>query len=68
MSGGCAGNDEVVINFEYDHNNLLLTGKTVTALNTKGASETLRTCYQYDIYGNLIGETKPKANLTSCQQ
>ncbi len=59
---GCAGGDEVVTRFEYLHDNLLLTGMTVT--DPQGAS--LRTCYQYDIYGNRIGETQPKANLASC--
>lgn len=60
--GVCSGNDEVITRYEYEHDNLLLTGMTVTAPNGK----TLRTCYQYDIYGNRIGETQPKANLTSC--
>ena len=60
---GCAGNDEVVTTFEYNHDNLLMTGMTVTDPAT---GETLRTCYQYDIYGNQIGVTKPKANLATC--
>lgn len=62
-NGSCAANDEVVTRYEYQHNNLLLTGMTVTA-----DRKTLRTCYQYDIYGNRIGETQPKANLSSCDQ
>jgi YD repeat-containing protein len=62
-SGGvCASNDEVITRYEYEHDNLLLTGVTVTDPQGK----TLRTCYQYDIYGNRIGETQPNANLTSC--
>jgi YD repeat-containing protein len=62
LNGVCAGNDEVVTRYEYQHDNLFLTGMTVTDPQGK----TLRTCYQYDIYGNRIGETQPKANLTSC--
>jgi hypothetical protein len=61
--GVCLGNDEVIARFEYNHNNLLMTGMTVTDQKT---TVTLRTCYQYDIYGNQIGKTEPRANLTSC--
>lgn len=62
-SGGvCEGNDEVVTRYEYEHDNLFLTGMTVTEPQGK----TLRTCYQYDVYGNRIGVTQPNANLTSC--
>jgi RHS repeat-associated protein len=60
-SGNCAGNDEVVTRYEYNHNNLLLTGMVVTS-----PSGTRRTCYSYDIYGNQIGVTTPNANLASC--
>jgi hypothetical protein len=56
----CLGNDEVVTRFEYN-DNLLLKGMTVTA-----GGATLRTCFQYDIYGNQIGKTQPNANLSSC--
>lgn len=59
----CAGGDEVVTRYEYNHNNLLLTGVTVTDQKT---GVTLRTCYQYDISGNRIGEISPNANLSSC--
>jgi YD repeat-containing protein len=59
----CSGNDEVVTRLEYDHDNLLLTGMTVA----DPAGNVRRTCYQYDIYGNQIGVTQPKANLSSCQ-
>ena len=62
--GGAA--DEVVTSYEYNNDNLLLSGMTVRAFNYGGVSETKRTCYQYDIYGNRIGETQPNANLTSC--
>jgi YD repeat-containing protein len=59
----CAvANDEVVTSYEYNHNNLLLTGVTVTA----PGSGTRRTCYRYDVYGNQIGVTTPNANLGSC--
>lgn len=59
----CSGNDEVVTRYEYDNDNLLMTGMTVTD-PVSGA--TLRTCFQYDIYGNQIGKTQPKAGLTQC--
>ncbi len=62
FNGVCAGNDEVITRYEYQHDNLHLTGMTVT----DNTGKTLRTCYQYDIYGNRIGETQPNANLTSC--
>ena len=61
-SATCALNDEVITQYEYNHNNLLMTGMTVTAPN----EGTLRTCFRYDIYGNQIGRTEPKANLSSC--
>lgn len=61
-NGVCAGGDEVVTQFEYNHDNLLMTGMTVT----EPGGATLRTCFQYDIYGNQIGKTLPKANLASC--
>jgi hypothetical protein len=60
-SGGCQGGDEVVKRFEYNHDNLLMTGMTVTADGT-----TLRTCFQYDRFGNQIGTTTPNAHRTSC--
>jgi len=46
---------------------LLLKGITVTSPATPTTpSKTLRTCYQYDIYGNQIGKTEPNANLSAC--
>jgi len=59
----CSGSDEVVTRYEYDNDNLLMTGTTVTD-PVSGA--TLRTCFQYDIYGNQIGKTQPKTGLTQC--
>ncbi len=61
--GTCAANDEVVTRYEYEHDNLLMTGMTVT---DQATGITLRTCYRYDIYGNQIGATLPNAGLTSC--
>jgi hypothetical protein len=61
VGSSCAGNDEVVTQYVYEPSNLQLIGVAVTA-----AGKTLRTCYRYDIYGNQIGETKPKANLSAC--
>lgn len=63
-SGNCALNDKVTTRYEYVSDNLFMTGMTVTS--QKDSNKTLRTCYQYDIYGNRIGETQPKANLASC--
>jgi YD repeat-containing protein len=61
-NSACAGAaDEVITRFEYNSDNLLLTGMTVAADN-----KTLRTCYRYDIYGRQIGKTQPKADLASC--
>lgn len=60
-NGACGSNDETIVAFEYEHDNLLMTARTVTA-----DGQTLRICYAYDHYGNRIGETEPNANLTSC--
>ncbi len=62
-SNGCAGGDEVITRYEYNHDNLFMTGMTVYSQKD---NKTLRTCYEYDDYGNRIGETQPKANLSSC--
>jgi hypothetical protein len=68
-NGVCTGvNDEVVTRYEYNSDNLFLTGVTVTAVDGNNTVITKRTCYQYDQYGNKIGETEPKANLTQCVQ
>jgi hypothetical protein len=68
LGNGCAGGaaDELITSYEYNHDNLLMTGMTVTAANDQGAVITKRTCYQYDIYGNKIGEIQPQAQLSSC--
>jgi hypothetical protein len=64
VNGACSWADEVVTRYEYHHDNLLLTGITITDPAT-GAVR--RTCYQYDRYGNQIGVTQPKAGLASCE-
>lgn len=55
----------MVTTYEYGPNsgpnNLLVRGKAVTADGV-----TLRTCYGHDKQGNVIWETAPKANLSSC--
>lgn len=61
VSGACQGGDEIVTRYEYNNDNLLMTGMTVTANGM-----TLRTCFQYDAYGNQIGKTEPNANLSAC--
>lgn len=63
--------DEVVTEYDYGPqdgrpNNLLLRGVKVTGLGDSGVRETRVTCYEYDIYGNRIGETLPKAGKTQC--
>lgn len=66
-TGACAAgaSDLVVVSYDYGPssgpNNLLLRGKVVAA---DGVS--LRTCYGYDKVGNLISETLPRADRTSC--
>jgi YD repeat-containing protein len=65
-NGTCAvAGDEVITAYDYGPSgvasNLFLRGKSVTADGV-----TLRTCYGYDIYGNRISETSPKAGLASC--
>lgn len=68
VSGACAGGaaDEVVTSYDYGPNsgpnNLLLRGLVVTA-----DGKSLRTCYGYDMQGNKISETTPRAGLTQCQ-
>ncbi len=57
----CTGNDLSLTSYEYEPSNLALVGVAITA-----AGKTLRTCYSYDIYGNKIGETKPKSGLATC--
>ena len=63
---GCSvAGDEVVTTFDYGPttgaNNLFPRGFAVTANGV-----TQRTCYANDSYGNQVGETFPKAGLTSC--
>jgi len=57
----CSGGDEVKVTYQYSAGNLFTIGKLVQA-----DGKSLRTCYRYDNYGNQIGETSPKANLTTC--
>lgn len=77
-STGCTGGDldRVMTSYYYgpqnagQPNNLLLRGKSVTAEGASSALETRVWCYEYDKYGNLIGETAPKgnsSNLQSCE-
>lgn len=67
----CAGtNDEVVTEYDYGPltglNNLSLRGVSVTAVNEQGQMQTLRTCYQYNYFGERIAETQANAGATSC--
>ena len=57
----CTGNDEVEITYAYDSANLFLIEQSVIS-----GSTTRRTCYRYDIYGNKIGVTQPRANPSTC--
>jgi YD repeat-containing protein len=73
-SANCNANtpasDKVVTEYDYGPdnglNNLLLRGIAVTAVNSQGQMETLRTCYTYNYFGERISETQPKADLASC--
>ena len=64
---GCAlgSSDEIITTYEYGPasgpNNLWLRGMIVDSAGLK-----LQTCYAYDIYGNKISETSPRANLSAC--
>ncbi|WP_323141129.1 RHS repeat domain-containing protein [Massilia phyllosphaerae] len=63
---GCqAPDDEVITQYDYGPisgpNNLLLRGKVTTA---GGISR--RSCYAYDVLGNMISETTPNAGLARC--
>lgn len=64
---GCSlgSSDEVKITYEYDDaigvTNLYMKAKVIKADNV-----TRRTCYEYDIYGNQIGETKPLGTASVC--
>jgi YD repeat-containing protein len=68
VNNACSGGstDEVVTNYYYGPqntgpNNLLVRGVSVAA-----GGQTRMTCYGYDIYGNKISETSPRAGLSSC--
>lgn len=60
-NGACELNDEVVIQYEYDHPNLLMTRKTVVS-----GGKSIHWCFSYDIYGNKIGEIDAGADISSC--
>jgi YD repeat-containing protein len=65
-SASCTGgSDETIYSFEYGAvgavNRLLPRGKVVTS-----GGVSLRTCYAYDVLGNKISETTPRAGLSSC--
>jgi YD repeat-containing protein len=67
----CSGtSDEVLTTFDYGPttglNNLNLRGFAVTAANSAGQIETLRTCYQYNYFGEKIAETKPLGTGSMC--
>jgi YD repeat-containing protein len=57
--------DQVVKTYQYGPNsgpnNLFVRGVSEAA---DGATHTI--CYGYDIYGNVVSETKPLAGLTTC--
>jgi len=65
----CAANDQIITRYEYESDNLYMTGMTVEAYDgTVQQRITKRSCYEYDKYGNKIGETQPKSNQSSCSQ
>ena len=63
-------NDEVVTDYDYGPdsgpNYLLLRGIAVTATNSSGVLETLRTCFTYDARGNKLSETQPLGTGSTC--
>ncbi len=71
VGNACAGGsaDEIVISYDYGPNsgpnNLLLRNKSVTAQDADGVIRSYRTCYGYDLNGNRISETSPRAGLCS---
>lgn len=72
---GCSGGDVDMIKTEYYYgpqsaaysNNLHLRGKSITAEGNNGTPETRVWCYEYDKFGNMIGETQPKGNSTDLE-
>ncbi len=67
----CAGtSDEVLTTYDYGPttglNNLNLRGISVTAVDGAGQLQTLRTCYQYNYFGEKISETPPMGTGSSC--
>lgn len=63
----CAGGDKVTTTYHYGTgspgNNLFLIGQTISA---QGESESFTTCYKYNKYGHMIGETLPESGVTDC--
>ena len=55
--------DVITKEYEYETENMNLIGISITA-----NSKTLTTCYEFDKFGNKIGEVKPKGNIgaSSC--
>jgi YD repeat-containing protein len=67
----CSGTiDEVRTDYDYGPttglNNLRLRGVAVTAANSAGQLETLRTCYTYNYFGEKVSETKPLGTGSVC--
>lgn len=67
-AGTCSAGASDLVRTTYEYgptsgaiNNLWLRGKVVDA-----GGLNLRTCYSYDLYGNKISETTPRAALGSC--
>jgi hypothetical protein len=76
---GCVGGESDMVKTIYSYgtqstaqpNNLLLTRKKVTAAQSfNNVSQITSKCtwFEYDKYGNKIGETEPNANLPQCAQ
>ncbi len=65
VGDSCALGDEIVTTYDYgpDYgpNNLLLRGVVVTA-----GGQSRRTCYAYNVLGDRISETRPRAGLATC--
>ena len=61
----CYGNDKITIDYHYgsgsDVNNLFLLG---TTFSSQHEATTYTTCFEYDKYGNRIGESQPKSGIS----
>lgn len=53
----CPVAEQIITTYEYEPNNLHLVGEVISA-----DGKSLRTCYEYDVYGNQVTVLPPKDN------